>query len=97
MKRWMTVAILVVVTTLALTVVKPAPALADTTEDIIIWTAVGTGAAIVLVLIAVYFTRDEDAMFLTEPPRDPRQNQESRIHFGPECVKPDGTPALLCW
>lgn len=97
MKRWTTVAILAVLTTLAVAVVEPAPARADTTEDILIWSAVGVGAAIVIVLVATYFTRDEDAMFLTEPPRDPRLDQESRVHFGTECVKPDGTAALLCW
>ncbi len=95
--KWLRVAVLAVVTTVAATFVQPAPARADTTSDILIWTGVGTGVAIVIVLIAVYFTRDEDALFLTEPPRDPRQLEESGVQFGTACKNPDGSAALLCW
>ena len=96
MKRWMTGAIVAVIVCLAVSALDPAPARADT-EDILIWSAVGTGAAIVIVLVATYFTRDEDTLFLAEPPRDPRLRDDARVHFGPDCMNPDGTAALVCW
>lgn len=96
MKKWMMGAIVAAIMSLAVSVLDPAPARADT-EDILIWSAVGTGVAIVIVLVATYFTRDDDTLFLTEAPRDPRLQDEARVQFGPQCMKPDGTAALVCW
>ncbi len=97
MKRWTRVATLAILAALAVAIAKPSPANAIDTGEVILWSAVGAGAAIVIVLIATYFTRDEDSFFLVEPPQDTQLQAKSRLHFGPQCVNPDGTAALLCW
>ncbi len=97
MKRWMTVVIVAIATTFAVTVSNPIPAKAIDTGQILIYTSAGVGAAVVLVLVATYMTRDEGQIFLTDPPPDPTEQDDSRIHFGMECRNPDGTISLLCW
>lgn len=97
MSRRFRVAILAVMAALVLAVLEPAPAQAIDGGQIAIWSAVGVGAAIVIVLVATYMTRDEDSFFLVEPPRDPRLDGESRVHFATDCRQADGTAALVCW
>jgi len=99
MKRWMRVALLVLLAVFAAATVSPSQANASSTTDIVIYSAAGVGVAIVVVLVATYFTRDEDQLFMTESPlgEDAVGHTDSAIHFGPKCRKPDGTTALLCW
>jgi hypothetical protein len=97
MNRRLRVAILVVCAALAVALSQPSPARAIDGGEIAIWSGVAAGAAIVIVLIATYFTRDEDSFFLVDPPRDPQEPAGSGVHFGPQCVNPDGTAAILCW
>jgi len=97
MNRRMRVAILAVCAALALALSQPPPARAIDGGQIALWSGVAAGAAIVIVLVATYFTRDEESFFLVEPPRDPREMERTGVKFGPECLNPDGTAALLCW
>jgi len=101
MKRKMPVWVLAVAMIVSIGALSPRPAQAlSTTEQILIYTAVGAGAAIVLVLVATYLTRDENTLFLTQPPRfDLERDAPRRRHFqvGTACRGPDGTVALVCW
>jgi hypothetical protein len=79
---------------------SPRPAQASTTTDILIYSSIGIGAAIGIVLLATYLTRDENTLFLTQPPpfdleRDAPQRR--RFQVGTACRRPDGTVALVCW
>jgi len=88
-----------VATALTVAALNPTAAEADT-SDVLIYSAAGAGVAIVIVLLATYFTRDEDQLFLAEvPPSDEQALASERrsIHAGTDCVRPNGTMALLCW
>lgn len=93
----MKVAIVAVIAALMVAVAAPNPASAIDAGEIAIYSAIGVGAAIVIVLVATYFTRDEESFFLVEPPQYDQLERESRVKFGTECIQPDGTAALLCW
>ncbi len=96
MKRWMTVATMAVAMTFAVAVAKPSTARADT-EDILIYSSAAAAGAIVLVLVATYMTRDEGQIFLNDMQPELSEENDSRIHFGEQCKRPDGTLSLLCW
>jgi hypothetical protein len=96
MKRWMTVAVTVIALLFALEVASPSTARAST-QDILIYSGIAAGAAVVIVLIATYMTRDEGTIFLTEPQPQLDHPDDESVHFGTECRKPDGTISLLCW
>ncbi len=99
MKRRISAGIVALATVFAVASFQPAPAQADT-DEILIYSAAGAGVAIVIVLLATYFTRDEDQLFLAEVPPSEEQalaSERRSIHAGTDCVRPDGTMALLCW
>ncbi len=99
MRKWMRAVLMAVVALFAIAATNPHPADALDTDEILLWSAVGTGAAILVVLVATYFTRDESQLFLHEPVDDAGADlrDERRLHVGLECRKPDGTAAILCW
>jgi len=99
MKNRISAWIVAVATALTVAALNPTAAEADT-SDVLIYSAAGAGVAIVIVLLATYFTRDEDQLFLAEvPPSDEQALASERrsIHAGTDCVRPNGTMALLCW
>jgi hypothetical protein len=102
MKRKLTVWVLVVAMVLSLGVFAPRRAQASTTTDIIIYSAIGVGAAIAIVLIATYFTRDDNTLFLTQPPLNSPERRfldtpKPRVQFGAACKRADGSISLVCW
>jgi len=102
MKRKITVLTLVVAMVFSLGVFTPRRAQASTTTDIIIYSSIGIGAAIAIVLIATYFTRDDNTLFLTQPPAPQLDRRfldkpKPRFQFGPACKRPDGSISLVCW
>lgn len=93
---------LVLATVVSLSLLTPRRAQAINTTEIIIYSAVGVGAAIAIVLIATYFTRDDNTLFLTETPDyqlDRRfvDKAKPRLQFVTDCKRPDGTVSLVCW
>ena len=97
MKKWLKVLLIATLGMFAVSLTTPQPAQALDTGEIILWSAVGTGAAILIVLVATYFTRDESQLFLTEPLDQEQGADGRRVHVGLQCKNPDGTAALLCW
>ncbi len=102
MKRKMMTMALVLAMLLSLGFFTPRRAQAINTTEIIIYSAVGVGAAIAIVLVATYFTRDDNTLFLTQPPEyqlDRRfvDQAKPRVQFVTDCRRPDGTVSLVCW
>jgi len=102
MKRKLTVWALVVAMVVSFGVFTPRRAQAIGTTEIIIYSAIGVGAAIAIVLIATYFTRDDNTLFLTqapeyEPERRFLDKPKPRVQFGAACKRADGSISLVCW
>lgn len=102
MKQKITVLALVLVTFFSFSFAQPRRAEAVNTTEIIIYSAIGVGAAIAIVLVATYFTRDDNTLFLTQPPaydldRHLLEKPKSRLHFVRDCRQRDGTFSLVCW
>jgi hypothetical protein len=98
MKKKIVLFVVALATAMSFSFAKPEPARADA-ADIAIYSGIAAGVAIVIVLVATYFSRDEDELFLTEAPRDPLAEQaEGRtVKVGLDCQRPDGTMSLVCW
>jgi hypothetical protein len=98
------VGFLVLVAFLMYAVARPAPARADfdSTDIVIISSAVAGGVALILIIAIVMADRNkEDPDFLDAlvpvQPGSEVVKSERTIRFGPQCLNAGGGPALLCW
>ncbi len=86
---------LIVAVSLVALLAGPSPTHAASGEEVAIYIGVGALIFVGLVIVGTLLTREEHKMFLTE--EEQLEETAHVVEFGPQCIGPDGRPALICW